>query len=119
MTNYAEFNRATLTQLRNELNAVLKKYSAETNLELSVGNMKFSSAEVEIKVKAKISGATTVSDKLLLSEMKALGLKRVNAKGDMLVGYNRRAYKMPFLYKNASDGKTYKCPEDYAKVLFG
>ena len=118
MTKFAKFDRTNLKALRAEMAAVLEKYGVAANLEIAVGNMKFSEAEVEIKVTAKVIGAKTQSDNILETMIKLKGLKVKNSKGDELVGYNSRAHKMPFIYQKASDGKRYKCAEDMAKFLF-
>jgi hypothetical protein len=118
MTKFVKFDRKNLTALRDEMSALLKKYGVDTNLEFEVGNMKFSEAEVEIKVKAKVVGAKTLTNVILESRVAALGMKLKNALGDELVDYNTRAHKMPFVYISARDGKRYKCTEDMAKMRF-
>lgn len=118
MTKFAKFDRKNLNALRDEMSALLKKYGVDTNLEFEVGNMKFSEAEVEIKVKAKVVGAKTLTNVILESRVAALGLKMKNALGDELVEYNTKAYKMPFVYINARDGKRYKTSEEGAKMRF-
>lgn len=118
MTKFAKFDRKNLNALRAEMNALLNKYGIESNIEFEVGNMKFSEAEVEIKVKAKIVGAKTFTNVILESRASALGLKLKNKLGDELVDYNTRAHKMPFVYRNALDGKLYKCDERMAKMRF-
>jgi hypothetical protein len=100
------------------MSALLKKYGVDTNLEFDVGNMKFSESEVEIKIKAKVAGAKTLTNVILESRVAALGLKMKNSVGDELVDYNTKAYKMPFVYLNARDGKRYKCDERSAKIRF-
>ena len=118
MTKFAKFDRKNLTALRAEMQALLSKYGVESNLEIEVGNMKFSEAEVEIKVKAKVVGAKTLTNVILESRVAALGMKMTNKFGDQLVDYNTRAHKMPFVYINAADGKRYKCTEQMAKMRF-
>lgn len=108
MTKFAKFDRKNLTALRAEMQALLSKYGVDSNLEI----------EVEIKVKAKVAGAKTLTNVLLETRAAALGLKLTNKFGDQLVDYNTRAYKMPFVYINAADGKRYKCDERTAKVRF-
>ncbi len=118
MTKFAKFDRKNLTALRAEMSALLSKYGVDANLEFHVGDMKFSEAEVEIKVKAKVTGAKTLTNVILESRAAALGLKIKNKFGDELVDYNTRAHKMPFVYINAADGKRYKCDERMAKMRF-
>jgi hypothetical protein len=118
MTKFAKFDRKNLNALRAEMQAILSKYGVDSNLEIEVGNMKFSEAEVEIKVKAKVVGAKTLTNVILESRVAALGMKLTNRFGDQLVDYNTRAHKMPFVYINAADGKRYKCTEQMAKMRF-
>lgn len=118
MTKFKNFDKTNLKALRAEMQAVLEKYGVASNLEIEVGNMKFSEAEVEIKIKAKVKGAKTSADSLLETMAKIKGLKLKNSAGDELIEFNTRAYKMPFVYRNASDGKLYKCDERMAKMRF-
>jgi uncharacterized protein YejL (UPF0352 family) len=118
MTKFSKFDRKNLADLRAEMQALLNKYGVDSNLEIAVGNMKFSDAEVEIKVKAKVVGAKTLTNAILESRVAALGMKMKNMFGDELVDYNTRAHKMPFVYINAADGKRYKCTEQMAKMRF-
>lgn len=118
MTKFAKFDKTNLKALRAEMQALLSKYGVDANLDIVVGNMKFSEAEVEIKVTAKVVGAKTFSNVILETRAAALGLKLKNKLGDELVDYNTRAYKMPFVYRNAADGKLYKCDERTAKTRF-
>lgn len=115
---FSKFDRSNLKALRTEMEALLAKYGVDSNLDITVGDMKFSEAEVEIKVKAKVKGAKTFTNVILESRAAALGLKLKNKFGDELVDYNTRAPKMPFIYVNAADGKRYKCDERMAKMRF-
>jgi hypothetical protein len=115
---FSKFDRANLKALRAEMQAVLEKYGVASNLEITVGNMKFSEAEVEIKVKAKVKGAKTRTDSMLETMAQINGLKLKNSAGDELVEYNTRAQKMPFVFKCAKTGKMFKCDERMAKMRF-
>jgi hypothetical protein len=118
MNKIAKFDRDSLKMLRLEMQALLTKYGADMNIEFNIGNMKFSESEVEIKVSAKIAGAKTFTNVILESRVAALGLKMTNSLGDQLVDYNTKAYKMPYVYLNARDGKRYKCDERSVKIRF-
>ena len=118
MTKFAKFDKANLKALRAEMQAVLEKYGVASNLEFEVGNMRFSEAEVEIKVKAKVKGAKTRSDSMLETMAQIKGLKLKNAFGDVLVEYNSRSYKYPFVYKCGKTGKMFKCDDRGAKMRF-
>lgn len=112
------FDKATLRALRSEMEAVLNKYGAKANLDIEVGNMSFSDTEVDIKVKAKVKGATTKADEVLEMAMKAHGLtKMVSAQGDRLVSFKPRSPKFPYIYQ-AKDGKQYKTTREYAVRMF-
>ncbi len=115
---FSKFDRSNLKALRTEMEALLAKYGVDSNLDITVGNMKFSESEVEIKVIAKVKGAKTFTNVILESRAAALGLKLKNKFGDELVDYNTRAPKMPFIYVNSADGKRYKCDERMAKMRF-
>jgi uncharacterized protein YejL (UPF0352 family) len=118
MTKFAKFDKANLKALRAEMQAVLEKYGMSSNLEIEVGNMRFSNVEVEIKVKAKVKGAKTRTDAMLESMAKMSGLKLTNSYGDMLVEYSTRARKMPWVYKCGKTGKMFKTDERGAKMRF-
>ena len=118
MTKFSSFDKNTLKALRAEMNTLLSKYGIDSNLEIEVGNMRFSDAEVDIKVKAKIKGATTRTDMMLISIMNAYKLKQTASNGDTLVQYDSRSYKYPFVFRKAADGKLYKIDERMAKIRF-
>lgn len=118
MTKFSNFDRQNLKALRSEMDALLKKYGVASNLDITVGNMKFTDVEVEIKVKAKVKGAKTFSNTILETRAASLGVKLKNSRGDELVDYNTRAYKMPFVYRCGKTGKMYKCDETTVKTRF-
>ena len=113
-----KFDRTNLKTLRNEMQELLEKYGVKANLEIEVGNMSFSEAEVSIKIKAKIKGAKTRADSMTEMMVKSSGLKMVASNGDTIVEYNSRARKMPWVYKCGTTGKMYKCSEDNATRRF-
>ena len=115
MKNVTTFDKATLKALRSEMQAVLDKFGA--NLQFEVGNMRFSEAEVDIKVKAVIKGKRTRSDSELEAFANLYNLKMTNAAGDRLVGFKARNRKYPFIFER--NGQQYKCSEQQAKALFG
>lgn len=115
MTKFTAFDRKNLNALRAEMEAVLAKYGMESNLEFSVGGMKFSQSDVEVKVTAKVKGAKTLGDTILESRVKALGLV-MEKNGAKLVRYDSKKYKFPFIYEKG--GKLYKTSTEHAKFLF-
>ena len=119
MTKFAQFDKATLKALRSEMQEVMNKYAVKANLEINVGNMRFSDAEVDIKVNAKVKGAVTQTDRILQMQVEQYGMKMVSSNGDKLTGYNTRAGKYPFQYTCGTTGKNYKCSLTQAKFKFG
>jgi hypothetical protein len=115
MTKFAKFDRKNLTNLRAEMEAVLQKYGVDSNLEFEVGSMRFSDAEVTIKVTAKLKGARTMTDIILQSRVEALGLV-MEKNGCKLVRYDTKKHKYPFIYEK--DGKLYQTSTEHAKFLF-
>lgn len=119
MTKFANFDKNTLKALRAEMQEVMNKYAAAANLSIEIGNMKFSDAEVEIKVKAKVVGAVTMTDEMFVIAAKRIGISNFkNSVGDQLVAYKPSSYKYPFVYISAADSKRYKCNETSAKIKF-
>lgn len=115
MQNVTKFDRPTLKALRSEMQAVLDKFGA--NLDFEVGNMSFDDTEVSIKVKAKVKGAQTMEDLMLVKFAQLDGIKNLtNAKGQRLVMYKSRSPKYPYVYQDGS--KMYKCSTAQAKRLF-
>ena len=117
MAKIQSFDKATLRALRSEMEAVLEKYGKKAGVQFTVGNMRFSDAEVDIKVNAKVQGAKTRTDAMLEMIVKNEGLKMTNTRGDRLVAYKSRSPKYPFVYESR-DGKRYKTTTAQAKMLF-
>ena len=115
MTQFNAFDRASLKALRSEMEAVLQKYGMGANLEFTVGAMKFSQSDVEIKVTAKVQGAKTFNDVVLESWVKALGLV-MEKNGARLVRYDTKKFKFPFIYEKG--GKMFKTTEYHARQMF-
>jgi hypothetical protein len=122
MNQFIAFDKNACRRLRDEMQAVLNKYAAETGIEITVGGMKFTSENVTIKVEAKKPGAKSQRDQRLDSalalnaHMDKLSLDEI--RGKRLVGYNSRAYKMPYIYLEVATGKRYKCSLATARVYF-
>jgi hypothetical protein len=121
MTTIKAFNKATCTQFRNELNAVLAKFGQETGLMLSIGNIRFAPdgstlhTRLDAHVKAKMSsesvslGQTPALMKVLKRE--GLGDTFLSpTQGEItLIDYRARSHKFPFIGRR-KDGKMFKFP---------
>lgn len=115
MTAFAKFDRTTLKTLRSEMEAVLSKYGVDANLNIELGTMRFSDAEVEVKIKASIKGAVTRTD-LNLQRMIAAYNLVAEKNGARLVRYDTKKPKYPFIYEK--NGKMFKTTAEHAKLLF-
>lgn len=110
-TQFIGFDRKNLKSLREDLNSLLATYGVASNLDIELGNMSFSDAEVKIKVIAKVKGRVTVSDRILMSECDRLGLSMKNRDGDELVEYKTRSPKYAFVFRCGKTGKMFKTDE--------
>lgn len=117
MAQVQSFTRPVLQQLRGEIDAVLAKFAKEHGLIMELGNIKFSDAEFTAQLKTKIEGKKTLTDEILLGQIRIHGLVQ-SKNGYELTGYHSRRYAYPFSY-TAPDGKRFKCSIDQAKRLFG
>ena len=117
MKKVTKFDKPTLKALRVEMQNVLDKFGA--NLEFEIGNIKFVSAEADIKIKAKVKGAETVTQSLLKQMVEMEGLSMKNVQGDELVDFAPRNYKMPYVYKCGQTGKLYKAELKAMQRRFG
>lgn len=122
MTTFTAFDKNACRTLRAEMQAVLDKYAASTGIEIHVGNMRFTADNVVIKVEAKKPGAVSQkqgkqeADLKLHAAMDRLTLEPTG--GKQLVGYNGRAYKMPYIYVELATGKRFKTSRTSAKIYF-
>jgi hypothetical protein len=89
-----------------------------TDFDLAVDGIRFGADEATIKVKAKLKGVTTTTDRVFERKVAEYGLKLVGQKGEQLVGYKSSRPKYPFSYKTVC-GAQYKCTVDQAKAIFG
>ena len=117
MKKVTKFDQVTLKALRVEMQNVLNKFGA--NLEFEIGNIRFDSAEADIKVKAKVKGAETVGSTLLKQMVEMEGLHMKNHMGDELVDFKPRNYKMPYVYKCGQSGKLFKAELKAMQRRFG
>ena len=109
--------KAQLRTLRTEMQAALDK-AGITDFEFEVGNMRYGADEVDIKVKGKLKGVDTASDRLFDVKRAEHGLKMIGRKGETLTGYTPSRYKYPFSYTTVR-GARYKCSVEQAKEIFG
>lgn len=111
-----KFDKATLQAILRDMNTILAKYAETNGMEIEVGNIKFTEGDFEAKVSAKIKGAKTMSDKVLESVMNSSGMQPYGVGGRVLVKYNSRSYKYPFVYEQ--NGKRFKCSTESAMTYF-
>lgn len=114
---YQAFDLTTLSTLRNELSELLTKYGMVANLNIEVGNIKFSATEAALGIKVNVKGVQTPGALMVATQAKILGLVMENTAGDRLVSYESKNFKFPFIYER-KDGKQFKCTASQAAVLF-
>jgi len=116
------FDRAICQRLRTDLQKVLDAYATKRGITLTVGNMSFTSEAVSIKMEAKVAGGKGMREQKLDSalQLQAMrdGLGLGICSGKQLVGYNSRAYKMPYVYLEVATGKRFKTSRNQAKMYF-
>lgn len=109
--------RSQLRQLREDMTAAFAN-AGIADFDLEVGTMRYGEDEVTIKVKGKLKGVTTRTDRVFEQKVKEHGLKLVGRKGEKLTGYTPSRYKYPFSYTTVR-GARYKCSVEQAKAIFG
>ena len=109
--------KAQLKTLRTAMQAALDA-AGITDFELEVGSMSFSATEVNIKVKGKLTGVATPSDKMFETKVAQHGLSLTGHKGETLTAYNGNRPKYPFSYTTVR-GANYKCTIEQAVAKFG
>lgn len=109
--------RAQLRTLQAEMEAAFAK-AGITDFDLAVDGMRYGADEVTVKVKGKLKGVTTTSDRIFEAKVAEYGLKLVGSKGQKLTGYKPSRPKYPFSYKTVR-GAQYKCTIAQAKAIFG
>lgn len=123
MTKYTKIDRKNIDGIRKEMQAVLDKYGLDSNMEISIGNIKFSDTSFDAKVSVKISGEKSFQEKQADSELNLMAnfynLSLEECNGKRLTSYKSQNHKYPFIFLNTTDGKSYKCSEAQAKANFG
>ena len=118
----SSFDKTTCQAIRADLQKVLDAYAAKQGITLTVGNMSFTSEAVSIKMEAKVAGGKGMREQKLDSalQLQAMrdGLGLGVCSGKQLVGYNSRAYKMPYVYLEVATGKRFKTSRNQAKMYF-
>lgn len=109
MKKIKEFNKATLKDFRNELNALLVKYEKKCGVELKSKGIKYSSNTITVSVEGKVVGTQSKEAKALELFTKFKEGDIINVRGlgkSKLVGYKARNRKYPFIVEFS--GKQYK-----------
>ena len=118
----SSFDKATCRAIRIDLQKVLDAYAAKQGITLTVGNMSFTSEAVSIKMEAKVIGGKGMREQKIDSALKLQAmidcLSLDVCSGKQLVGYNSRAYKMPYIYLQINTGKRFKTSRNQAKMYF-
>ncbi len=118
MTDFSTFNRHNLDTLRKEITATLDLLELD-GVSFDLGTLRFSPTEVKVTLTITNAGRADKEASDLRAVVNAYGLKGTEGTGgELLVGYNARAPRFPFLV-HKTDGKTYKYTEKLARQTFG
>lgn len=121
MTTFKSFDKTTAGQFRKEMNELLAKYGAQSNLVLTIGNISYDGTSIRTKLTVAIRGGETTSTASTTgSAPKTAALERALMEKRMadtfvspnlglirLIDYHPRKPKYPFIGLR-SDGKRFK-----------
>jgi hypothetical protein len=129
MFKAVEFTKANLQDLRKDLDAVLSRYSKESEVHFNVGNISFNTAEATIKLTATLADANGVfrsadADAFdMFAKLDSISLK-LNERGVSktlgnvrFVGYKSRNRKYPYIVEQISTGSRYKMDAHQARRI--
>ena len=127
MSKITQFDRTSLRALRVDLDSAMATIASKYGIELSAGNISFTSETATIKVAAGIIGsngrAVTPEAKAFDQYKGLVGLGALNVgdtidlQGDMytISGYKPRSKKSPVVVTKVSNGASYKVSVDMVK----
>jgi len=127
MSKITQFDRTSLRALRVDLDSAMATIASKYGIELSAGNISFTSETATIKVAAGIIGsngrAVTPEAKAFDQYKSLVGLGALNVgdtidlQGDMytISGYKPRSKKSPVVVTKVSNGSSYKVSVDMVK----
>ena len=123
-------NKQTVRELRDQLQVILDKNapmqsSMLADLDIQIGNARFTDAEVTFKLTVKVEGSKPKEERDLEVYMSMMGCNidkdRIVKYRDMdlkLVGYKRVNRKYPFIVQDVATSKRYKFPTDWVNDNF-
>jgi len=129
MFKAVQFTKSNLNDLRNDLDAVLSKYSKESGIHFNIGNIRFNEVESTIKLTATLPNA---NGKIQTAEQKAFNMfakmdsisVKLNGLGSSrnlgtvkMIGYKSRNRKYPYIVEQVSTGSRYKLSASSARSL--
>jgi len=120
---YESIDKKIASKIIDEVEAVMKKYSAEVGLTLLPIRAKYSNTDIGFNFTLKIEGAKSFDDLKKERDLKQVAamynLTTEPKGGFQLVGYNSRKHKDPFIYQNLSNGKRFITCDKRATLMFG
>lgn len=119
---YTKMDKNTAKKIASEVEAILKKYGAENNLEYRYEGGKYSDTDFQMKLTLKVAGAQSFKDKQAEANLK-LALSMYNltdevVAGQQIIRFDRNKYKFPVIYRGR-DGRNYKTSIEHAQAMFG
>jgi len=131
MKKFKTFDSANVRELRHILEAAMDEFAKKNGLTVNVGNIRYDSAHVDVKLEINIddgSGVDAYEQRLASDARKNAFLfgikegmigKSVDIKNHgkcTFLGVQLRARKYPLVWKEAN-GQTFRSTEDYLKFL--
>jgi hypothetical protein len=125
------FSKVACQALRHDLEQLLMKFAHDNglNMQFHVGNMKFFPGEVDIKLKATLNAAKNTASPEAPKTKESAALEQnirfynlnLESRDSMkvLIGFNTRAPRFPFIYLDRNTGLRYKASLASVKTHFG
>lgn len=106
--------RNVVADIEQALDAVAQKHG----ISIKIGNTRLDMNGFKTSVEGKaMSDAVTTAVAVQAARAHGLDPEKVGPRGEMLIDYNSRAHKMPWII--ARNGKRYKTTTAHARSLFG
>lgn len=119
MATINTFDKSNLQSLRFAINMKLDDIAKEFGITLRLENISYSETEFTAKMKGTAAGNAEKQKADAAMMAKAYGLKTTENDKYVLVKYDSKKHKFPFIVKDKITGKQYKFTEDHAKLYFG
>ena len=119
MSTFTQFDEQAAGRLREELNSVLAKFGQETNLEFSVGAIKYMDTSLELKLECKVVGGQSKTELALAQAISMYQLSNEDRMGKFrMVGYNSKKWSKPFILEEIATKKRFVANLEQIQLRF-